>query len=142
MAEPKPAKPQASKRIVKNPETFRERAVKASQASDKPSRLSNFRQASGQVAKPVFKPVGTATGKFIRFKPFRILAKPLKLIGIILLLPYFRNSWIELRQVTWPTLRQSRQLTSAVLVFAIIFGAVIALVDFGLDKIFRNVLLK
>jgi preprotein translocase SecE subunit len=48
----------------------------------------------------------------------------------------------ELRLVTWPNWKQSRQLTFAVLVFAVIFGAAIAVVDYGLDKVFRNILLK
>ena len=63
-------------------------------------------------------------------------------IGLILWWPYFRNSWKELRQVTWPTGKQSRQLTAAVIVFATVFGLLVALLDFGLDKIFKQVLLK
>ncbi len=70
-----------------------------------------------------------------RFKVFRI-------IGRILFPRYFRNSWKELRQVTWLTFKQSRQLTVAVMIFAIVFGVVVALLDFGLDKIFKQVLIK
>jgi preprotein translocase SecE subunit len=66
----------------------------------------------------------------------------LRLLGKVLFPAYLRNSWQELRLVTWPNWKQSRQLTSAVLIFAIIFGAVIALVDYGLDKVFRSILLK
>lgn len=55
---------------------------------------------------------------------------------------YFRESWAELKLVTWPTRKETWKLTLAVFVFAISFGAVIALVDFGLDKIFKALLLK
>ncbi len=142
MADTNKTKDQKAKRIVKNPETFRERAVKASEADDKPSRLSRLKQAGGKVTRPVTKPVATASSKFIGLKPVKLLRKPLRLIGKIIFPVYFRNSWVELKQVTWPTIKQSRQLTSAVLVFAVIFGAIVAVVDYGLDKIFRNVLLK
>jgi len=73
--------------------------------------------------------------KLNKIKVFRIL-------GFILWSPYFRNSWKELRQVTWPNGKQSRQLTTAVILFAVTFGIIIALLDFGLDKIFKQVLLK
>ncbi|HET8670873.1 MAG TPA: preprotein translocase subunit SecE, partial [Candidatus Saccharimonadales bacterium] len=69
------------------------------------------------------------------FKPFRIL-------GLILVPPYFRNSWKELRQVTWPRFKDSLRLTFAVFAFAAVFGALVALLDYGLDKVFKEVLLK
>jgi preprotein translocase subunit SecE len=55
---------------------------------------------------------------------------------------YFVNSWREVRQVTWPTRRETWRLTAAVFVFAIIFGALVAVVDKGLDEIFKKVILK
>ena len=76
--------------------------------------------------------VGRTLGKY---KFFRI-------IGRILFPRYFRNSWKELRQVTWLTFKQSRQLTLAVMIFAVIFGVVVAILEFGLDKVFNQVLIK
>jgi preprotein translocase SecE subunit len=55
---------------------------------------------------------------------------------------YFRNSWQELKQVTWPGRKETWQLTFAVFIFAIIFSIMIAITDYGLDKLFRKVLLK
>lgn len=55
---------------------------------------------------------------------------------------YFRNSWTELKLVTWPNRKTTAKLTIAVLIFAIIFGTLIAVVDYGLDKVFRQLLLK
>lgn len=120
-----------SKRRVKNPETFRERALKASEAEGKPTRQAAVKRAGGSAAKPL-----TA--------PFRWLARfrVVRLIGKVIFPPYLRSSWAELKLVTWPTMKQSRQLTFAVLIFAVAFGAVIAGVDFGLDKLFKNLLLK
>ena len=43
--------------------------------------------------------------------------------------------------VTWPSGKQTRALTFAVIVFSIVFGALVALVDFGLDKLFKKVIL-
>lgn len=120
-----------AKRLVKNPETFRERAIKASKDGDKPkagARAGRIGSAVTAPAKGPFKRVGRL--KFIRF------------IGRIIFPPYIRNSWQELRKVTWPTWKQSRQLTGAVLIFAVVFGALIAVVDYGLDKVFRDILLK
>jgi len=68
--------------------------------------------------------------------------KVVRFIGKILLIPYFVGSWRELRQVTWPTRRESRRLTTAVVMFALVFGLLIAVVDYGLDKLFKQVLLK
>jgi len=63
-------------------------------------------------------------------------------IGRFLTPKYFSNSWKELRQVSWPDRRQTAKLTFAVIIFAIVFGIIIAIVDYGLDKLFREILLK
>ncbi|MDB5170745.1 MAG: Protein translocase subunit SecE [Candidatus Saccharibacteria bacterium] len=143
MAETKPSKKTAAKkRIVKNPETFRERAIKASETGDIPKRSARLKAAAGKATKPVLQPVGKASGKVFGLKPFLLLRKPLRIVGKILVPVYVRNSWGELRLVVWPSWKESRDLTFAVLVFAIIFGVIVAAVDFGLDRLFRDVLLK
>jgi len=68
--------------------------------------------------------------------------KGIRFIGKILGFSYIRSSWQELKQVTWPTRREGRRLTTAVIIFAVIFGALVAVVDFGLDKLFKQLLLK
>jgi len=129
----KPAKPK--RRVVKNPETFRERAIKAVEASEQPKRNNRVRQAVGRFSGPVFRPIGRGLRTIFGLKPVRML-------GRVVFPRYFRNSWAELRLVTWPNWRESRQLTFAVLVFAVVFGAAIAGVDWGLDKVFKQLLLK
>jgi preprotein translocase SecE subunit len=122
------------RRIVKKVETTREKAEKNRVLTDKPKKFRALRLAGRYIAKP-FKVVFRPFKKLGKYKVFRIL-------GLILLPRYFRNSWKELKQVTWPNRRESWQLTSAVIIFSIIFGALVALVDFGLDKVFKEVLLK
>jgi preprotein translocase SecE subunit len=104
------------------------------------------------------KPVGTlkkpfgAIWRLIKkiVRPFRFLRRPFKtrpvrfigrLLNKVLLLTYFRQSWLELRQVTWPGRKETAQLTFAVFAFAIVFSIVIAIIDFGLDKLFKEVLI-
>ena len=134
--------PAKKKRIVKNPETFRERAIKAAETSEQPKRSTRVRRAFGSGAAKPFRPVVNALRKLFRYQPFKFIGWVFKILGRILVPRYVRNSWKELRLVTWPGWKLGRQLTSAVLIFAIVFGAAIALVDYGLDKLFKDILLK
>jgi preprotein translocase subunit SecE len=85
--------------------------------------------------KPPLKQIGHGFRWFFRLRAVRF-------IGRMLGFGYFRSSWAELKQVTWPTKREGRRLTTAVIIFSIVFGALIAIVDFGLDKLFKQLLLK
>lgn len=123
------AKPK--RRLVKKAETVREKAEKAQEDSKQPRRLHATKR---RVTAP-FRPVGRLAKKLGKFKVFRI-------IGLIIVPPYFRNSWRELRQVTWLKPKESWRLTYAVFAFAAIFGTLVALLDYGLDKIFKEVLIK
>jgi len=122
-----------ARRMVKKAETVRDVTEKSQQPAQ-PKKQGALSLAGHYIAVP-FKIIGKPFKKLGRFKVFRVL-------GLILLPPYFRNSWKELRQVTWPNRRESWQLTSAVIIFSIIFGVIIALVDYVLDKVFKEVLLK
>lgn len=85
--------------------------------------------------KPPLKQIGHALRWFFRLRPVRF-------IGRMLGFGYIRSSWHELRYVTWPTRREGRRLTTAVIIFSVVFGALIAIVDYGLDKLFKQLLLK
>jgi preprotein translocase SecE subunit len=130
------------KRQVRDPETFRERAIKATAESEKPTRSHTIRRAPGRILRPVTSPTGRFLRRLFSVQPFKTVGWIGVWIGRILVPRYVRNSWRELKLVTWPDWKQSRQLTFAVLAFAIVFGAVIALVDYGLDKVFKQILLK
>ena len=131
-----------SKRRVKNPETFREKVVKAAEDGEKPKKSKRARQGVGRVVKPVVRPIGAGAKKVGNSKVAKPFKKPARILGLIIVPRYFRDSWKELKLVTWPTWKQSLRLTFAVLVFALIFGAIVAVVDYGLDKLFREILLK
>ena len=121
----------SKRRLVKKAETVREKAEKAAEDSQQPRRLHATKRRAGAP----FRAIGAGGKKLGKFKPFRIL-------GLIIVPPYFRNSWKELRQVTWPKFPVSLRLTFAVIVFAIVFGCLVAALDYGLDKLFKQVLLK
>lgn len=127
------AKPK--RRMVKRAETVREKAEKASQS--KPRKTGILRLTLRYIAAPfrwigrLFAKIGRPLGKI----------KVFKVIGRILWPTYFRESWKELRQVTWPSRRETWQLTLAVIIFSIVFGALVAIADFGLDKLFRKLII-
>lgn len=79
--------------------------------------------------------------KFI-FGPLAPVGRFLKKYLRWLVPRYFINSWRELKLVTWTTRRETWRLTGAVFVFALVFGALVAIVDKGLDEIFRKLILK
>lgn len=59
------------------------------------------------------------------------------------LMPKFiTESWGELKDVTWPSKNETYRLTVAVFVFSIVFGLIVAFLDVGLDKIFKELILK
>jgi preprotein translocase subunit SecE len=108
-------------------ETVRERAkrVTESQQSTKPSVRRRI----------------TSKFHFIRVA-LRFLTKPFRFLGHYIIPPYFRNSWRELRLVTWPTRKQTRQLTLAVIMFSVVLGSFVALLDLGFGKLFKEVIIK
>lgn len=126
--EPKP------KRRLKPARSVRERAQQSKEAPIKPKKLAKVYK---KLKAPFIK-----TGTLLkRYRFFRIVTKILKFIGKILVPQYLRSSWQELRLVTWPNRRESRRLTMAVLGFAIVFGVLIAILDYGLNDLFKAILL-
>ena len=116
-------------RVRKTAPTIRER-LEAKQSSDSEPKKARL--------KFIKRPRSLASSRVMQ-------ARPVKLLGKILgfLAPrYFINSWREVRQVTWPTGKETRRLTLAVFTFAIVFGAMVAAVDKGLDEFFKRVILK
>jgi len=85
--------------------------------------------------RPPLKQIGHGIRWFFRLRAVRF-------IGRILGFSFIRNSWRELKQVTWPTRHNGLRLTWAVIAFSIVFAVIIAVVDYGLDKLFKQLLLK
>lgn len=120
-------------RRIRKVETVREK-TKAAEI-EKRSVLGNFWYGFTMPVRLLGRGVKKVVLFFARFRAVRIL-------GRIIFPRYIRNSWKELRMVIWPNAKQSRQLTLAVIMFAVVFGVLIALLDYGLDKVFKQVLLK
>lgn len=132
------------KTTAKRSQTVRERSQNDN-AGAKKHRVRKTASTAAKPAKAAHKGLKTAA------KPFKPLAKPFKtkparkagrILSTVLLITYLRGSWHELRQVTWPDRKTTAKLTLAVFVFAVVFGSVIALTDFLLDKVFRKILLS
>ncbi|OGL31175.1 preprotein translocase subunit SecE [Candidatus Saccharibacteria bacterium RIFCSPHIGHO2_12_FULL_41_12] len=66
-----------------------------------------------------------------------ILSKRVRLVP-----NYLKNSFTELKLVEWPNRRLTISLSFAVMIFAIVFGLFVAFLDYGLDKIFKEVFIK
>jgi len=49
---------------------------------------------------------------------------------------FFKDIWNELKKVTWPTGKDLLSSTLAVIVFIVLVGAVIGLLDFGMHSLF------
>lgn len=139
------AEEKKKRRVIKKSETVRERASKAADTQPKKRRV---RATVGKANRPL-KTLGQGAAKFA--SPFAFLLWPFKtrigrflgrVLAKVLFVSYFRGSWQELRQVTWPNRRETTKLTIAVFVFAILFALLIAVVDYGLDKVFKELLLN
>lgn len=133
------------KKRIRKVETVRERAEKAQKSVDKPKRI---RSTATKATKP-FKLIWLGLVTVLR--PFRFVLKPFKtrparfigrILANVLFLGYVRNSWKEVKQVTWPSRKETLRLSLAVFVFAFVFGVTIAITDYGLDQVFKRILLQ
>lgn len=140
----KEAKTKRSRRL-KPVQTVRERTEKSNAIPKKKRRLQ---RAGSAVTKP-FARIWKIVKAVLR--PFRFLLWPFqtkvvravgRVLSKVLLINYFIESWREVRQVTWPNRRETAQLTFAVFAFATVFGIIITIVDYGLDKLFKQILLQ
>jgi len=64
------------------------------------------------------------------------MPKWLKAIG-----GYFKGSVQELAQVKWPTRRATWASTLAVILFTVVLGALILVLDYGFEQLFKKVIL-
>jgi preprotein translocase SecE subunit len=129
------AKQTVKKRVRKSAPTIRERAVTASQ----PSSPSTPKRFAANVTAPIKKfhlPKNPITPVLLG------VARGVKKVLSWLIPRYFVNAWREVRLVTWPGRSETRRLTTAVFIFAAVFGIVAAIVDKGLDVIFKKLVLK
>jgi preprotein translocase SecE subunit len=134
-----PADPTSSKkpkrRLRAAPVTVRERVEQTTQkaeADSTPKRRKLRTPMAERVAKP----------KRQVFAPLRAIWRPIRWILRHIIPGYFKSAFHELRLTTWPNRKQSRQLTTAVVLFAVIFGIFVSLLDYGLNKVFKELFVK
>lgn len=138
MADKKQADKKPAKRVLKKPPTVREQAKQKQDAKPK-KRI--IRGGAKHVARP-FK-AAAKVGKKEYYIPMpdnkagKFLNKKRRVTP-----SYFVEAWRELKLVTWPNRKETAKLTFAVIIFAFVFGVIVAVVDYGLDKVFRSLLLK
>ncbi|HMS23529.1 MAG TPA: preprotein translocase subunit SecE [Candidatus Saccharibacteria bacterium] len=113
--------------------------IESNAGSSKKNR--RLKTGASTVSKPLKKVIGKGKNEYHiplpDNKAGRILGKRVRIFP-----KYFRDSWAELRQVVWPDRKQTIKLTTAVIVFALVFGVAVAIVDYGLDKLFRILILE
>ena len=118
-------------------ETVRERSERAKQPP-KPRRL---RKTAGKVSGPLRKIIRFGQKEYYLPMPNNKFGRFMNKRRKIVLIPRFlRDSWAEMRKVEWPNGKETWKLTAAVFVFSIVFGILITLVDYGLDKLVRKVI--
>lgn len=115
--------------------SMRESAAKSREAAAKPKRV---RKAAEAATKPVGKASKVLTTEYHLFgeKDSNFFTKSRSFIP-----KYFKDSAKELKNVTWPGRKETWRLVFAVFVFAILLGLFISLLDFGLEKLLREVIL-
>jgi preprotein translocase subunit SecE len=124
------------KSVRRKQQTVRERTQVD---ANKPRRI---RRTAGKVANPLRKAGGLGR------KEYHVVPLPANKAGSILsrrvrIIPKFiQEAWQEIRQVTWPSARETFRLTMAVFIFSIIFAVIVGLLDYVLDKVFREVIIN
>lgn len=130
------AKKKDDKDKSKKHDSLRERNIKAAEDKQKPKRI---RKVATSAVKPIGK-VRSALKSEYHIIPQKknpgFFTKSRKLTP-----RYFRDSFRELRDVTWPGRKDTWKLVFAVFIFAIVLGILIALLDYGLENLFRKVIL-
>jgi preprotein translocase SecE subunit len=128
-------------RLLKKSDTIAQRAKKA---TDKPAQARRLRKTSKAAARPfkfVWNLAKKALGPFafllIPFKT-KIARKIASFLASVLLLKFIRGAYGEIKQVQWPSFRETVRLSVAVFIFSVLFGTLVAITDYGLGKVFRK----
>ncbi len=105
----------------------------------KPKRI---RSTAGKITTPI------KSTKKLATKEIHVVPLPDNRIGKFLgkkgrLTPKFvREAFAEVKLVTWPDRKNTVKLTMAVFIFAVIFAAIVGLLDWGLGELFEEFVVK
>ncbi len=102
-------------------------ADKKVEKAKKPTKANKKDQKQGKKPAP----------KFLRIlaAPFVFISKPFRPLG-----RYIKASWQEIRQVRWPDRKTTWKMTFSVVIYVVIFAAVIMLLDAFFTFIFNKLL--
>ena len=132
-------KPKKKLVVTRKRETIRERATKSAHKASRVPRTRKLATTAGQSASKIsgvlrreYTPIKTGTSKTGTFLGARRSATP----------RYFTQSFREFKNITWPSFGSALKLTFAVLVFSVVMATFIRALDFGFDKLFKEVILK
>jgi len=131
------AEEKSRKRLIKQ-ESMRDKTAKAVSRSQKPRRL---KVTASAVRKPFTAARRIAKKEYYVVKPHEAGFKGFLTKKRRWTPGYFRSAVKELRLVTWPSRKETWKLVISVFLFSIIFGSAIAIVDYGLDKLFKQAFL-
>ncbi|MCA9347100.1 preprotein translocase subunit SecE [Candidatus Saccharibacteria bacterium] len=125
--------------VKRKRETVREKAVKSSAKKDKTPRI---RKLADTASKTKGKVSGILSKEYTPFKTGdskagQFLGKSRRFTPM-----YFVESFRELKNVTWPDKKTTAKLTLAVFIFSFVLAAIVKGLDFGFEKLFRDVILK
>lgn len=126
----------AEEKAKKPKSSMRDSSAKSRAKAEKPKRV---RKAAGAVKRPVSSVGAALTREYHIIKPKKedkFLTKSRKFTP-----SYFRSAWAEMKFVTWPGRKETWRLVFAVFVFALVLGTLIAVLDYGLEKLLREVIL-
>lgn len=101
----------------------------------KSKKAKNTKPAAAKVAKATPQPAKDKPVKKSEPKKPFILIRPFVAFG-----RYVKASWHELRQVRWPSRKYTWKMTAAMLVYCLIFLAIIVLLDLLFSFIFNHLL--
>jgi len=102
--------------------------------------------ATKKIRGRIFKPLSVLNQ--LAKKEFNLVPMPKNKVGRILgkrvhIMPKFiRESWAELKLVTWSSRREAARLTMAVIIFAAIFAIFVQVLGILFDKLVKIFLLK
>lgn len=115
---------------------MRERVEQSTQKAEEATTKESLRK----LRQPDVDPTDTPKRKIPA--PLRVIWQPIGWILRHIIPRYFKSAYHELRLTTWPNRKQSRQLTIAVVLFAVVFGVFVWVLDYGLDKVFKELFVK
>jgi preprotein translocase SecE subunit len=127
-----------AKKGLRKVESMRDKSAKGETAGTKSRRLKG---AVKQSARPFKAASRVAKKEYFIVQPRQTGTKSFLTRSRRWTPGYFRSAYGELKQVTWPSRKESWKLVSAVFIFSIAFGLVITIVDYGLEKLFRKAFL-